>query len=302
MDQTPPMDESGRNSTAATGRLPDGGATGAAKGAGLPLLAMIVGGIPTIAALLGYGVSLAADIRLGLPNGLTFSNAFDLILFSKLAALHALRQGSELFDAATLWSAYRQVMAYSSFLLIGPLAMAAAVAGWCAMAGRFGNTTRRAENKIRAYLRRSREVVRPKSLLGRSLALVAYGVATVVAGPLLIWGAVLLALFAFALLMFVPMIGMAAGAKYIDEYVIEPTACAPVLSSADRAARRSLAPDPSAQKRAYCVRVFKDKEAEYAGRVVFETPNLIILYSPKTGSVRRIPLDGYVIELVPTDQ
>jgi hypothetical protein len=106
--------------------------------------------------------------------------------------------------------------------------------------------------------------------------------------------------FGCVLLALMPMVGMAAGTEHIVQNVIGPKDCAPLRTRDQRLPLRQLTRSSGAIGRyATCVAVIKEGKRVDQGRVVFATSEGILLFSPDTGSVRRVPTKDAAIEVVP---
>jgi hypothetical protein len=88
------------------------------------------------------------------------------------------------------------------------------------------------------------------------------------------------------------MIGQGAGTKYLVDFVIRPSDCAPLVS---RVTRLSCLPADLAP-RALCAVLCKDSKSLGQGRVALATTSAILLYNPDDGRTARIPIEGVVIK------
>ena len=125
-------------------------------------------------------------------------------------------------------------------------------------------------------------------------------------GPLLTVAAIVAVAFACVIVAILPLVTMAAGQAHIRDYVVKPDHCVALMDRPTRMARyeqkaqaREEKNDKEAPAAALCVRVIVGDSDRHEGRVVFATSSSVVLYDPRTGDVRRVPLSDGVMEVVP---
>lgn len=232
--------------------------------------------------LLGYGVSLALETMFGIPHATLFESSFELIDLASVAVMQSL---PAIVEALGKWSTYVDVFkrAISTLVVL--------FVAWLLFA-------------VLLWWKRSRHVEKPSatdeqpqgktSFVRQQLLAFAF----IVIAPLLsVAGVVFVAGF-MTIISIIPAIGLTAATAYINDTVINPEHCNPLVSLEQR---RKAEPAKSESERgkfnAQCVRITKDGDPVASGRVVFATSKAIILYRPD-GGVSRASLGDSVIEVL----
>lgn len=263
---------------------------------GIVLAVASVAGI--VLALLGYGVALSVQGAFGIPHAAVFSSATDLFNLGGWA----IAQGIFSFGDLSTWAFY--VDAWNSFwpfvkkLWGMTFSMALAVVVllgvyWSLRCA--GNTP-----KVQQARTRLRKEIRGKPwfeklLIGvLTLAIVLTGTPLVI---LLIFVGLAVVCAAMAL---VPVAGHSAGQSHIKDWVVDPTACAKLEHRIYRLSHPSPSPRSREVKNrvADCIAVTQGDGKVHKGRLVFATTGTVVLYEPGTASIRRVPIDGAVIESI----
>ena len=232
--------------------------------------------------LLGYGVSLAVEGRFGIPHATVFDSGFELLDLASIVFFQSIPAIGKLLGTwQTYRDAYTQLMPFLVFMWVAWVT--AALWGW----------RRKIYLKPRAEKRTApSEKERRKSYLVKIA-----GMLTLISvSPLVSLLGVVIIQIAMVLLSMFPYAGYMAGVAYIDEQVLKPDRCMPLIGLEQRR-KPSRESNTASQPVAQCVAVKKDRETVADGRVVFATSKAIVLYRPD-GSVKRVPLDDSVIEVV----
>lgn len=246
--------------------------------------------------LLGYGVALSVETKFGIPHAVVFNSTSDLLTLGGWAVIQMLNYLSKLSEWGFYvaiwemsWPATKIALIVSiAILLFGALVLAAPplLRRWTALND--------AVKQLRGFASTHRRV------------------SVIVAVPLLILGTPLLAM-PLALLVFlvglvlltcflsiIPIAGLQAGSAHIDDWVVSPTICTPLMARDARLQPKPVSTlgENTKTKVTTCVSVKKAEGQEHRGRVVFATFNAVVLYDPATGSVRRVSTDGASIEVI----
>lgn len=267
----------------------------------LALLLSISSVIGIVLALLGYGVAIAVQSRFGLPHSMTFSSTLELFNLGCWAVAQILIDGR---DPSVLWRTVRELWAGSWPLTVTVAALLAGggLALWFIM-----NMVRKlrtwvsrivgqqgSDPGLMGFFRRHPHVLKITVFLTSSFGLVI--------GTPLVMALGLIALVGLcALLALIPSVGIAVGTTYIDDWVIRPTVCLPVLDRDALIIKRAAGPASAGGPKVYaanCISIVRSKEELDRGRVIFATPNAVILFDPRTGDVRRVSIDGATIKVV----
>lgn len=250
-------------------------------------------------ALLGYGVALSAEARFGVPHSVIFNSTSDLLVLGGWAVIHMLSNLDHFYEwdfYATLWSkfwpmAQIALIGTAGAVLLGTIAAVGQrlVSGW-----KWAKARRRG---VERFVHAHAHVAR---LTGFAV-FVGLGVLAVwpITTLLLVFGIAVLGI----ALSIVPMFGHLAGLGHIDDWVIAPPICTPVQSNELRLEEKPPQSKTAGNERvraASCIAIKKDDGKEYRGRVVFATFDAVVLYEPKTGTVRRISTDNAAIEVIGT--
>jgi hypothetical protein len=130
------------------------------------------------------------------------------------------------------------------------------------------------------------------SLLKVSASLAAAGMGGVV---VVLVGALLFET-AIVLVAVLPLLGYSLGELHIKESVIAPEGCGGTYT---RAQHLGLEPGrPVDGPKALCVEIRKDDRVLGQGRVVFSTPDKVLVYQPRSGALAVIPTEGAVVTIV----
>ncbi|MDP9965787.1 hypothetical protein J2W37_003514 [Variovorax paradoxus] len=254
---------------------------------GLLATASLVG---LVLALLGYGVALAAEDRFGIPRAQLLDSTMDMLDLSAWAVLRIISTGFEAFGSLALYVRALKGATPAALILLAAWLVTSLV------------TSRRGKRKAAIPAESPVPDAPPSKPASFCAALKAtwWLPVGVVVTPLLMLLGALTIVVAMTLLAIIPILGMSAGQAYIDEYVVGAENCLPIRNRATRLKQQELPKatspgTPSAQ----CVAVtFTEGDLRLQGRVVFALSKAIILYDPETGSVKRIPTESAVVEVV----
>jgi len=230
--------------------------------------------------LLGYGVSLALETMFGIPHATLFESSFELIDLASVAVMQSL---PAIVEALGKWSTYVDVFK-RAISTLGVLFVA-----WLLFA-------------VLLWWKRSRHVEKPSATDEQPQGKTSFvrqqllAFALILIAPLFsVAGVVFVAGF-MAIISIIPAIGLTAATAYINDTVINPEHCNPLVSLEQR--RKAEPPKSERGKfNAQCVRITKDGDPVASGRVVFATSKAIILYRPD-GGVSRASLGDSVIEVL----
>ena len=91
------------------------------------------------------------------------------------------------------------------------------------------------------------------------------------------------------------MLGLNAGVRHIDKYVVGPEQCKALKN---RAGRQAIGKQQEEGTFAECLEVEVDGIDPVRGRKVFATPSAIVLFDPDSGRAERMPVKGARITLL----
>jgi hypothetical protein len=272
------------------------------------VLLTLASGLTAIAALLGYGVTLAGEDRFAIPNDFFYGSALELIQLSRVAAIHALTTGTSVLTLGEFFSFYQRALDSMWLAILGTLIGAALVLTYILSGKRLRAWGQRAHSRSISKLRRTLNPANSQSTkrLERLLLFTAAVTASIMLSPIAVWICIMLSFMVFVAFLMIPMVGLAAGTAHIDQNVILPTACHQLTTASARiqamSSPRNRAATPQADaKRAHCLKITIGKD-EFIGRAVFQTSHFVILYTPSNGAVKRIPLNEALIEVSPVDE
>ncbi|MFA7293582.1 MAG: hypothetical protein WC023_15190 [Rhodocyclaceae bacterium] len=236
--------------------------------------------------LLGYGVSLAVEGKFGIPHATVFESGFELLDLASIVFFQLIPALGKLLGT---WQTYHDAYEHLVPLLV---VMGVAWAGF-ALWGLRHRIYLKSHGNERA---KPTEIERRRSYVLKHSAMLLF----IGFSPLFsLFGVFLIQVVMVALFM-VPYVGYVAGNAYIDEQILKPDICMPLIDLKQRrsGSQSSNTANTASQTVAQCVSVRKgDVIAE--GRVVFATSKAIVLYRPD-GFVQRLPLLDSVIEVVPS--
>jgi hypothetical protein len=249
------------------------------SGSGVTWGITIISAVSLILTLLGYGVALSVDMMFGMPHETIYASVLDLIGLSVYAINSMLlRLGGiawyPLFDK--VWP-------------IGLIAMAGMFVFLCFMVCLYSWQDRiggRMQHFWRYFKPPTAQDSRRQMLAKSAVFSTLFG-GTVFATPFLIVSVVMVVM---VLISIIPIIGLKLGQQYLQEFVVTPVACVPVISRQAMLQALSSPPNKTAPtlSAASCVTLLKDGAAVASGRVVVATSTAIILFEPNNGSVRRV--------------
>ena len=250
-------------------------------GSGITCGITIISTVSLFLTLLGYGVSLAVETIFGMPHQTVYSSVLDLIGLSVYALLSMVLG---LGDIAW-WPLFDQVWPTSLIATAGMFILMCSTIYLKHRSDRASARTRR----FWQFFRWPNNGDSTTRLVGKgTIGSIAFG-AVVFITPFVIMVALMAGIF---LLSVVPILGMQLGSHYFERYVVRPTMCMPVRSSAAliQAWSAPRNKNGSTASTATCVGLLKDGTQIAAGRVVVSTPATIVLFDPASGAVRRIPI------------
>lgn len=241
----------------------------------------IISFISLMLTLLGYGVAMAIETTFGMPHQTVYSSVLDLIGLSVYALISLVLGIGEV-----RWiSIFEQFWQPSLFI-------AACIFFFACCVIYLRARQRRSLARIRRFWDHFDPAIQHdsigKSLIKGALGSSLFGGLTLML-PFLIIGALA---FVVILISIVPIFGSHLGAQHFLKFVITPSTCEPVRSSA--ALRQALSTPrkktETAAPTANCVALFKDGIRVATGRVVVSTPVAIVLFEPVSGSTWRVPI------------
>lgn len=247
-------------------------------------LALLSGTSVTLLLLLGYGVALAVESRLGVARSSLYEGVTDLLELSSIAIMMGLSSMSHsLGELFTL--VYRQQGWFiGAMLMAWPLLIAGR---WLVALGRAGGVAQRWP-RVGRLLSCVKCLVFGWPQLWFPLA--------IVVSPAFAALAVAACMVVVSLPVFAVVIGMGAGHSYLTQYVLEPTACA---SSTVRtwpvsppAAEKALKRKSDASVGATCL-VIEDQQGKVLarGRLAVSTTKALVIV-PKDGAARLLDSKG----------
>lgn len=251
-------------------------------------------------ALLGYGVAIAVQSKFGLPHSMTFSSTlelFNLGCWAVAQVLISINEGSAWLKAIReIWSS-----SWPITLAVVGLLWAGGTLLWTAVF---------VFRKLRKWiLERLARVTGKKSVLeflrdhrftGKIVAFAAISVGVILGTPFVMALGLIALIFLCAVLALIPQVGHTVGKVHIDDWVIRPTICIGLKARDARMDKTVRTPKPGAPViyGANCIAIVRGGEEVDRGRVVFATPNAVILYDPGTGDVRRVSTDGATVKVI----
>lgn len=244
--------------------------------AGAAALTTITG----VLALLGYGVSLALETMFGIPHATIFESSFELLDLASIAVMQSL---PAIIEALGKWATYEDI--YKRALPI----LSVFFVAWLIFAGLLWWKNSRKDTKSKA------DKAKPEKKLAVIYRYLPVFLLILLSPLVSIAGVVLVAAF-LIILSIVPIIGLVAANSYLNDTVIQPKHCNPLIGLEER--RKPAV--KKAEKGGYgaqCIVITKDGKPVASGRIVFATSKAIILYSPN-GGVTRASLGDSIIEVV----
>ncbi|BEP71817.1 MULTISPECIES: hypothetical protein [unclassified Variovorax] len=245
-------------------------------------------------ALLGYGVALSAEGRFGMPRAQLIDSTMDMLDLSTWVILQIVSRGLEAFKSFSLYGqVLKSTVPAAILLLVAWPVFAVFLSRRGKRAGRdtasaTSSSASKSNNKAPSFL----VALKQTWWLPVSIAVTPF---------VMLAGVAIIVLMAVALAL-VLVLGMTAGEAHIDRYVVGPKACDPVRNRYQRLIRPQW-PDEAAKKEepetAQCVSIkFTEGDTEIRGRVVFALSKAVILYDPATGSVKRVPTESAIVEVI----
>ena len=236
-------------------------------------------------ALLGYGVSLAAENLFGIPHAAMFDSAFELIDLASVAVLQII---PAIGQALSKWAFYVNLYRaqWPTVILAVAAVLLMAVVGW------YWPDLR--SNLVKAYAGKKTNDLNGARSAVQYWFMHALRMLFIFLSPLLALLGIVVIVLGLALLAMVPIMGMTAGEAYVKEWVLDPDHCA--LSSDWK--NRQQGPHGKDKPGAVCVAVTKDGKNVARGRVVFSTSKAVVLFDPKSGRTQRVPISDAVVEVV----
>ncbi|WP_061531787.1 hypothetical protein [Collimonas arenae] len=243
--------------------------------------------IAAFLAFMGYGVALSVETEFGIPHASIFKSSFDLLTLSVWFFTWTIVTLSELFgnlfSSRSYWESIGFVMLIS-LISMGAISIFFEVYQRF-IDGKFSLKSLNINNKKRftkyAFI----------SLLGSAIS----GVSVFLSVPFIL--ALMITLSSFFSLL--PMIGLSAGTKHIQDDVILPKQCAPILTRAERVKFVELKKkNKTVETYAQCIKITDGDKTIASGRVVFGTTDVVVLFDPNTGAVWREAIGNRTIETI----
>lgn len=280
---------------------PKGSVGSFAKSSSWLALLISVASVAGIAlALLGYGVAIAVQAKFGLPHSMTFSSSLELFNLGCWAVAQVL---ISTYESAAWLKAIQEIWSAS-----WPIALA--IVGLLWVGGILLWGIFRSFKKLSALMsapvarltdgKGVLDFLRDHRFAGKIAAFATISVGIVVGMPFMMALGLLGLVFLCAVLALIPQVGLTVGQAHIDDWVIRPTVCMGLKTRDARMDKTATEPKVGAPViyGANCIAIVRGKEEVDRGRVVFATPNAIILYDPRTGDVRRVSVDGATVKVI----
>jgi hypothetical protein len=236
-------------------------------------------------ALLGYGMTLAAEAELGIPHAALFDSAFELVVLGNVAATQFVSGSVRALGNLEFYvDLYRESWPAVLGLAVACLAIYL-IWAW----------------NSPSAVRTEPASVAPKPGRGkRRLWHLFAGLLSIALFPLTLVVVVVVIAGALSLMEVVPVLGFAAGTSYLKEWVLEPERCLWHINAEDRL--KSLANRQRGKNKtkvALCVAVTKDGDTVASGRVVLMTSKAVVLFDPKTGAAQKVPVADATVKVIP---
>ncbi|MGB7196098.1 MAG: hypothetical protein WBD81_21800 [Collimonas pratensis] len=249
----------------------------------LAILALIA----AFLAFIGYGVALSVETEFGIPHANIFKSSFDLITLSVWFFTWTILTLSELFRSLFFSRPYWESI---GFVMLMTLISMAAISASVEIYQRF------IEGKFTLEtfkLNRKKKINRYVFI--SLMSSVISGVGALLSVPFIL--ALMIALSSFFSM--IPMIGFYAGTKHIQDDVILPKQCAPILSREERIKNIGIKKNnKTTETYAQCIKITEGDKTIASGRVVFGTTDVLVLFDPNSGAVWREAIGNRTIEAV----
>lgn len=251
-------------------------------------------------ALLGYGVAIAVQSKFGLPHSMTFSSTlelFNLGCWAVAQVLISINEGSAWLKAIQeIWStSWPITLTVVALLWVGGILLWVAVVALRKLKLLVSKPITRLTGGKSVL-----DFLRDHRFAGKITAFVAISIGMIIGTPFLMALGLIALVFVCGVLALIPNVGLTVGKAHIDDWVIRPTVCIALETRdvrMDKAIKTSKLGTPAVYG-ANCVAILRAKEELDRGRVVFATPNAVILYDPRTGDVRRVSTDGATVKVI----
>jgi hypothetical protein len=257
----------------------------------LAFVLAVISIIGTILTLIGYGVAIAAEDVLGVPHQILFTSPFELLQLSVWAVL----QGLDEIVHVNLWTGLFDLLRDFAPIVLLVFLVLNSVA-W------FAKSSVPSFIERRGLRERLRTLVAPPRVHDSSKWLAAkFAILSTlfwVTLPLLALAAFFSCSFVLVVLVLIPDLGMQAGARHLNRYVIRPQLCEPISTRSARLAPKTV--PTTKTDMATCVRISSQQGVLGIGRVVFTTSSAMILFDPATGRTSRVPIKDAIVETVGT--
>ena len=264
----------------------------------LPSIISVISLVSLVLYLTGLGVALSVETNFGMPHVAVFGSGFDLLQLSIWGiSRFIVGFGEAVRDIRLYW----KLLTGSWPLLIGVFAswtLLVIILKTSPWTGKKPENTGRIKKWLKAPSFKDESTGR---LLVHGVVL---SVLVAVLGPLVALAAVLGIAFLCVALAVLPIIAIAAGDVHIRDYVIGAESCAPLANRetrmqwASEKKSRANKKNEDREKVANCVKIIREGDVVGVGRIVFATSDAIVLYSPNSGAVTRVPLKDSVVEVV----
>jgi hypothetical protein len=251
-------------------------------------------------ALLGYGVAIAVQSKFGLPHSMTFGSTLELFNLGCWAVAQVL---ISTYEGAAWLTAIQEIWSASwpiTFAIIGFLSVG------CILLWGVFISSKKLSALMSAPVARLTDgksvldFLRDHRFAGKIAAFATISIGIIVGTPFVMALGLACLVFLCAVLALVPQVGLTVGKAHIDDWVIRPTVCMGLKTRdarMDKAVTKLNVGAPVIYG-ANCIAIVRAKEEVDRGRVVFATPNAVILYNPRTGDVRRVSVDGATVKVI----
>lgn len=255
----------------------------------LTTLALVISLIATTLALVGYGVAVGANIEFDIPHEMLFQSPFELLelsvwAISRLVALTAV------FSPAALY-----IQSFPRAVAVGAIVFFTVLIAYAAI--KLPDPAKRYQSKIKRW----REKILALPHKNTPLAVVLLqatigGILAIFIAPIAV---VLLALAVVSLAIFMPaiaFIGVQAFQTHLEDNVIKPDSCQPILNRTYRMKREAR----SLIDKATCLSITVGNHSPIVGREILSTSSATLLFDPASGQVWRLPLRNALVKTIDT--
>lgn len=257
----------------------------------LTWIASAFSALTVVLLLLGYGATLGIESTTGIPHGSMIGSPADLIELSSIPLMELV---SVMADALAQRSSYellissvwRPILGLSILMLI----MFTAGYFWYRFKNKNAN-----KSPTPSKIKPKKPSEKNANFAWQHWKIYLQVQAFLLALPVILLSGAAVIVYFVALIGIIPIFGAKATESHFKNWVVAPEICLPLRNSPSR---KDNVPGGKKVNAANCVAITKDERFVGAGRVVLSTSKTIVLYTPHDGKVKRIPLEGAVVEVV----